>query len=418
MRFNKNTLQDSELLVDIKREAWDYRVIKRLRKLKITTYTQLFALLRDEQVNPQLRADICEEIGRLFLWIDKRRFVPPLLDTLKTTDESVLNNAIKALGNLESKRAISHISNIAIDKTRSYETRYAAIMALVEGIGDKEAIPALSKIMLDESDDIKIREDAIEQTAWLSDPSLVNTYIQLLSDTKPDMRFWAAYGFAIMLMRTDISAALGELDQAAAYDHIAPDHWWHIDREALYALENIYWKKILINDMASQHGVYIISPAPEYHTFQRLFNNWENDLRDKVQPPTLKIDAGWLTEKIVANWPQAKLNIRSPKPKTYLIDWMLEIDGELLIGGLHRDQNTVVISGSNIVVSAFTVWYRSIIDPKVFLFLYEWAMFAVEIKIGMSISDMDKAQNKRQISESNEQTGNYGWISEILPPPL
>lgn len=414
MTFNKNMIQDTELLVDIKREAWDYTVIKRLRKLKITTYTQLFSLLRDEHANPQLRADICEEIGRLFRWIDKRRFVPPLLDILKTTHESVLNNAIKALGNLESKRAIAPISSLAGDKARSYETRYAAIMALVEGIGDKEAIPVLSRIMLDGSDDIKIREDAIEQTAWLSDPSLVNIYTQLLADPEPDMRFWAAYGFAIMQMWTDISNALRELDSAAAYDHTAPAHWWHIDREALNALENIYWFKLDLDTTHSKQQVHIISPAPEYTTFQWRYNNWEDDLREKIRPPIMKVDVDWLTEKLTENWPQATLNIRSPKPQTYLVDWCIEIDDELLIGGLHRDQYTVVITGNRKAVHFFTAWYRTIIDPKEFLFLYEWAMLAVEIKVGMNSRDVENAERERWSEKNaiNERGIEYPWVIE------
>ncbi|MBA3870231.1 MAG: HEAT repeat domain-containing protein [Anaerolineae bacterium] len=412
MNFNKNTLQNAHLLQDLKREAWTADIIAALKTANVTTYEQLFSLIRDEQADPQPRADVCDEIRRLFNWIDKRRFVPPLLDALKTSHEPLLQNAIQALGNLESKRAVTPIINLVGNKTLSYDTRRFAILVLVE-IGDKNAIPSLVNIMFDSTDDIKIREDAIEQTAWFFDSSLVKTYIQLLSDPESDMRFWAAYGLTVM--RTDISAALRELDRVAAFDHVAPDGWWHIDREALDPLENIYWQRLgLRENEDSRKRIHVISPAPEYSTFKWLFNRWPYGEYKKLKPPSLKVDHRWLTKKLREEWPSIRLNIRKPRPQTYLLDWLIEIDGEPLIGGLHREQYAVVITGNLKAMRVFATWYRSIIEPKQYLFLYEWAGLATELKSGMSETgiEMEQADRDKHTNALDERDIKYPWVIE------
>jgi hypothetical protein len=217
--------------------------------------------------------------------------------------------------------------------------------------------------MLDQKDDRKVREDAIEHTAWFHEESLVTDYIALLSDPEPDMRFWAAYGLGVM--RTDISSALMELDRVAAFDHIAPDGWWHIDREALDPLENIYWQRLgLRKDGDSRERIYVISSAPEYTTLQWRFNQGPYGEHKKLMPPSLKVDHQWLAEKLAEEWPNIRLNVREPRPQTYLVDWLIEIEHEALIGGLHRDQYAVVITGSQKAVRVFAAWYRSIIEPE------------------------------------------------------
>jgi hypothetical protein len=412
LKVHKNALQNAQLLQDLKREAWTDDVIDRLKQANVTTYKQLFALIRDEQADLQLRMDVSDEIRRLFSWIDKRRFVPPLLDALKTSHEPLLQNAIQALGNLESKRAVKPISNLVGNKTLSYETRRFAVLALLE-VGDKQAVPSLLDIMFDSTDDIKIREDAIEQTAWFIDPSLVASYAKLLSDPEPEMRFWAAYGLGVM--RTDISVALSELDRVAAFDHTAPDGWWHIDREALDALENIYWQRLgLGSTKTSSKHVYLISPAHEYSTFKWLFNRQSESKHKRLLPPNLKIHLDWIGEKIQEKWPAAKLNVRNPRTQTYLVDWLMEIDGEPLIGGLHRDQYAIVITGSEKTVQVFAAWYRSIIPQEQYLFLYEWAGLAVELRPGMTAKavEAEQIQRDKHMNALNEQAIEYPWVIE------
>jgi hypothetical protein len=413
LKFSKNTLQNDQLLQDLKREAWADDVIDALRRAKIATYKQLFGFIGDNTKDPQLRADICDEIRRLFIWIDRRRFVPPLLEALKTDYEPLLQNAIRALGNLESKRAVPFIVDLVKNKALSYETRYFAILALTEGIGDSRAISALQQVMFDLNDDLKVRADAIEHSAWFHNQSLVTIYAQLLADSEQEIRFWAAYGLAVI--RVDISLALGELDRVAAFDHIAPDGWWHIDRESFKSLENIYWERLGLSDgKSSGESVYIISPMPEYTTFEWRFNRWPYGEYKKLAPPNLNVDSAWLAEKMQENWPSVKLNVREPKPLTYLVDWLVEIDGEPLIGGLHRDQYVIVMTGNKKAIRTFAAWYRSIIEPKQYLFLYEWSYLAVELRQGMSAADVEAEQVERSkhMSALEERAIDYPWVIE------
>ena len=67
MALDKNTIQNDQLLQDLKREAWADDVIKALRRGKILTYSELFTFLGDNTKDPQLRADICEEIRPICL---------------------------------------------------------------------------------------------------------------------------------------------------------------------------------------------------------------------------------------------------------------------------------------------------------------------------------------------------------------
>ncbi len=303
--------------------------------------------------------------------------------------------------------------NLVQDKTLSAETRYFAIIALCEGIRDPKAIPALRQVMFDQSDNLRVREDAIEHTAWFSEESLVANYIKLLSDPEPDMRFWSAYGLGIM--RTDIAPALNALDRVAAFDHIAPDGWWHIDREALDPLENIHWQLLDLSDgEISRKRVHIISPAPEYTTFEWQFNCWPPQEYKKLVPPTLKIDAEWFKEKLREGWSSIKLDIRHPRPQTYLTDWLVEIDNEPLIGGIHRDQYTVVLTGSLKAINVFAAWYWGVIEPEQYLFLYEWAGLAVELRPGMSVEDieMEARERSKYTNAIDERVVHYPWVIE------
>ena len=73
--------------------------------------------------------------------------------------------------------------------------------------------------------------------------------------------------------------------------------------------------------------------------------------------------------------------MRDPKPQAMILDWLAEIDGDLLMGGLHRDGYGVFITSHRGNIETFAKWYRSIIADEHKLYLYEWADEGKEIVV-------------------------------------
>lgn len=394
MKVKKSTVKDDHLLQDLRREAWNEEVIGALHEEGVTTYKQLFELIQNEQANPELRADVCDEIHRLYKWIDKRRFVPPLLKALRSSHERVRQNAIRALTNLDSKHAVEPIIELVCDQTQSWYMRYLAINGLYV-IGDKRAIPALRGIMFDKDDDVNARALAVEWTAHFHEPTLLDDYINLLSAPETELRFWAAFGLGIMWL--DITPALSELDRIAAFDDTVTPSCWHNDREALQGLERCYWRLLGLGEVESfkwHPELRLISPALEYSTFRTQYRQWDEDgswtLRP-LAPIEMRVEPKWLEANIRNRWPDAKVNIRQPRPQTYLLDWMVTVENNHLIGGLHRDQHALVLMGDEKLSIAFANWYRDLFPSEQTLYIYEWADFGTELKVGMTDANTQHA---------------------------
>jgi hypothetical protein len=384
---------DDQLIQDL--ETTYGEIIELLYQHDITTYSQLFAVLRDENADASLRLQICWALPHLSAVAGKRRVVPSLIDVLKSTNEHLQRDAAQALGSLGSRRAVFPLIELAQDKNQPEMARIFAITAL-QSIDDKRAIAPLTAIMFDQSDNLRVRAEAVEWTSHFADASSLPDYIALLSDSAADIRFWASFGLTQFF--TDISQALSELDRLVAFDHILPKHWgWHVDREAINPLEKAYiqvWKGY--SDDAKYY-TWLISPVPEYGTFFRQYRKWADEdwtYYTAAQPPpvTLDVDPAWLADRLREQWPDVQLNVRQPRPQAYLLDWRMSIEGVIFSGALHRDRYAVVATSDAEAVYAFTAWYRSIIAPEQPLFLYEWADIALELRPGMTASEIEAAE--------------------------
>src|SRR5262249_33475734 len=159
--------------------------------------------------------------------------------------------------------------------------------------------------------------------------------ISWLRHPSADIRFWAAYGLTNLRQTMDISPALNDLDQIVAFDHRVPVHWgWHVDREAVEALETIYYYPFPQDneDFFPSCCSYLISPAPEYFTFVTDYRRWTETWEYSTQPTPpviLKIEPEWLASQLEQRWQGIVLNNRQPRPHAYVLDWQLEIDGEI-----------------------------------------------------------------------------------------
>lgn len=372
-------MRDDNLLADLHNTPCPEQIVASLQAHTISTYSQLFAVLRDVNANDELRADACFAVMYLRDTIDSRRAVPPLLVALQSNAVKVREVAVRALGALEAKRAVDVLIQRVVDDTEDMLVRFNAIQALSHIAGER-VIVLFKQWIHDPALDIRIRATTLE---WIPEyDGFLDDCIRFLSDESADMRFWAAFRIP-QPGSSDISKARAALDHVAAFDHSLPVVWgWHVDREALRGLEHIDYAAIVGTDEISE--TWLISSASEFATYMNDFRQWRDDwLYDTLPAPlvNLHIDDAWLRASITDKWPQTQFNVRPAGQQTYLLDWHIVIDNQHLIGGLHRDAYAVVLTGEGEVVFQFASWFRSQISADVTLYLYEWAGTAIEIPL-------------------------------------
>jgi hypothetical protein len=377
-------MQDDQLISDLESQLpHTEEKIALLRQHGITTYSQLFALLRDESADAELREHGCWVLIWAREMVDKRRAVPPLLTFLHSAEAKGQQAAAHALGILRSRRAVPSL--IALIANRHLPAWFrAGITQSLCDITDPRISEFLRPVMFDQTEEVLVRSEAIE---WIEWPNAHNPedwlpgWITLLGDSASDIRFWAAY--RLSLYSGNLTSALSALDQLVAFDHSVPTYWgWHIDREAICALETAYmhaWMGYPEDDAdfcAYGSHPWLISPAAEYESHVRQYRQFTEGgvYETKPAPPvTLNIDPDWLTDQLRQQWPEVEINARQPRPQAYLLDWRMLVEKQILSGALHRDHYAVVLTGSTEAVKTFARWYRGIIPPEQPLFFYEWA---------------------------------------------
>jgi hypothetical protein len=353
---------------------------------------QHLALLRDPTASDEQKLDACWTVYTLGQNIDRRKVVPVIIKLLDSPNEKLRRMAATTLGHIDSKRAVKPLLKISTNRSEPLDMRTEALRALSFDQTDQTS-EVFRSLMFDTSENVEVRSMAIEWYPRNEGEAPIALWISLLADDLPDVRFWAAY--RLSQAWTDLSAAISALDRVAAYDHAVPQTWgWHVDREALLPLEQFYSvpyrrKKYDDPDVGNlpSYGMYLVSPAIEYWDFSQMHRRRHEDGTYETPPDHpvhLKLEADWLKTQIGLAWAEAAFNVRQPKPQTYLLDWYLQIDGQDLLGGLHRDQYGVVLSGKYEAVCAFAAWYRSVIAPEHRLYLYEWADPGAELTPGMT----------------------------------
>jgi hypothetical protein len=400
-------MQDDQLIQDLEpMSPYAAPTIAALRQGGITTYSRVFALIRDENADAELRATATWAMSWLRKIVDKRRSVSPLLTALQSTDEKVRCAAAHTLGMLESRRAIKPLMEFASDKNQSLRVRVDSILALCS-IDDQRNSDFLRKVAFDQGENVEVRSAAIEFSYDQDFNRTFQDWVKLLSDPASDIRFWSAYRLSQHF--DNITPSLSKLDHVVAFDHTLPEYWgWHVDREAMMALENAYmqhWMGITDEDgeYCSSFYTWLISPAPEYMTFIQNYRQMADDATyttAPISPVTLEIDPTWLADRLREQWLDAQLNARQPRPQAYMLDWRMTVDGKILSGALHRDRYAVVITADDIY--PFAAWYRSIITPEQPLFLYEWADYGVALHPGMSASDIETAKKGEDDSHTSK----------------
>jgi hypothetical protein len=436
----RNLNADLQMLVDTATDREHARILVEQVLTAAKSYDELYTLLKNPNADIETRRAVCDVVLRL-LWldrsqrqtpkrIDKRRAVPALLTAIDTDDFDLRRNgvdalgimsarraydaiyelafdssteayvggvrweAITSLGNLGDKRALKPLMKLAQDKNAGQTERIAAILAL-ESLNNQDAVPALMTILQDQSDVATIRGEAAERLASFYAPESIPVYIAALQDQSPDVRFWAAFGLYSITYSLDISTALPLLDHIVAFDDAVPQRWWHVGREALAPLGRL-WYRMRDNSIGDEDHwsiASLISPLLEYYDFQRA--SWQREGEEYhwhplEQSTTLRLDPAWLSNQLKQQWQDVRFNVIEPQPESLLLNWEINMPGGLLLGGLHRDGYSIMLTTTkgDDDVAAFAIWYRSIISPEHTLRLYEWADPGREILPDMTVAEL------------------------------
>lgn len=371
-----------------------------LRQQGIHTYSQLYALAADDQTEPELRSQVVDALRLLHQHLDRRKVRPVVLKLARSDNDGLREAGLRMLAYYRGQDVDDLLLRVMGDQADPH--RWAAIEALSYRHMETPVIEGFIRVIRDETDEVRTRAFALE---YIPDfEGIVDLCIDCLRHSNPDMRFWAAYRLGAADHMEDIAPARDVLDQVVAYDHNLPNDWgWHIDREALMALETIYFQPHVQSPEFNFEGgrrphMRLISPAAEYNAFVKQHRRGLEEgtpIKSDSTPIQLRLEPDWLQERIQEQWPDAKFNVREPRPTAYLLDWVIEIDGELVSGALHRDQYAVVIStrynmNAREGFDIFASWYRGLIDPAVPLYLYEWADEAEALPVGVNADQLRK----------------------------
>ena len=138
---------------------------------------------------------------------------------------------------------------------------------------------------------------------------------------------------------------------------------------------------------------YLISPLLEYADYQRA--SWQRDREEYHWQPleqstTLRLDPMWLSDQLKQQWQDVRFDVIEPRPESLLLNWEIDMPNGLLLGGLHRDGYSIMltITENDDDVAAFAIWYRSIISLEYTLRLYEWAYAGREIRPNMTVAEL------------------------------
>lgn len=392
-------MQDDQLLADLRALKYP-NYLERAVKLEqsgVHTYTKLLALIGDANTDPMLRADAIWDLFALHKKVDGRRSIPVLMNILLTEEGDLRRSAMRALGIMQSKRAVEKLVEIILNREESAQDRMDALNA-ASMYKDTRIEDAFEQMMHNEAEDVHLRALAIEWFPRYED--MFDTWLQFLTHESADLRFWAAFRL-VGFDSKELSRARAALDKLAANDDALPNFFgWQVGREALLPLENFYFAPFEQDRPEDStwtswqsHALWLVSPAPEYFTLQQKYRRWNADwVYENLPIPAfdLRVDVNWLRNEIGKAWTGVEFDVRQPKPQTYVLDWHLKIDGQNLLCGLHRDQYGVVLNGTDKAVYTFTAWYRSIIAPEHTLYLYEWADEGIELTPGITAEQIDQ----------------------------
>lgn len=357
----------------------------------------LLELLQNASADKDEHLAALDQLETMLENLDPGRVVQALMVLFNGTADAGLRQRtsylLASLGRETAQRLLPHACARGED-----ETVRLNILNALSGVTDPAAIDPLRAVIFDESDSILVRCAVIEWIWPFTSEDYLEPALQLLANPSPDIRFWTLFSLTNEARYAAVDPRLlAALDQIAAYDHALPLYWnWHNDREAFEALADLHYhpyrQPLEDEDEHPEYvSLYLLSPAAEYIRFSRRYRSQTPDGQGIIepQPPVeTKIEADWLRERIQTEWPSARFDVIPAPREVYLLDWLIEIDGQTLLGGLHRDQYAVLLKGADEIAYQFIDWYRSI-RPEKSLYVYNWADDGIELKPGETMAKFE-----------------------------
>lgn len=433
------------------------RHVRRVQRAGITTYDAAYAVLGDVWANVKLRYSVAEVLNlithlaywswpRVF-WIDRHKITPAVLIALQGKDEHLRwaamdlagslglkravplliqyaptnELAVRALGSIGDPRGIPVLAEIARNQSLENHERIHTIIALAElhPVGDDQIPAILHNIMFDTTNPSEIRALAAENLAHLWIPETIPSYIQLLTESDVELRFWAAFGLVTLGRTLDISAAIPVIDRTVAYDTEVLPQWWSVASEVMPALEDYWYRRLngCEDDQYCSGGPMLVSPLLEYHDFReagKVFD-LEKGIYEYMPIPqstTLSIDPAIFAKQITERWPAAKINVRHPQPEALILDWWMDAEEWPVMGGLHRNGYWVFLSGGETATLEFAMWLREIISSEYPLNIYGWADPGIEINATLGEIGFSEAE-RRAMNKWNEQVEEAKAVLEM-----
>lgn len=189
----------------------------------------LHDVLRAGRASEKVLIKVCWVLGRM----GDKRSVFVLLEALQNGSPGLRSAAARALGELQSARAVTPLIR-ALLRDDDAGVRMAAAHALGT-LRATEAFKSLVNTLRDRDEEPKVRGMAAEALAVLCDKRAVRPLIAALRDESVDVRFWATFALGELAS----TLALPELERIALTDDRVLPGWWAIKLEASNAVNAI-----------------------------------------------------------------------------------------------------------------------------------------------------------------------------------
>jgi HEAT repeat protein len=203
--------------------------LETVQKAGITSVAQLIEAVGDANRELPIRLNACS----LLAWLHESSATTALEHALEEgADEGLVWEAAKALVQLHAENAAPTLLRVL---NRGNSTKQSAAAWVLGWLGLSNTVPSLRATALNPHLEVTVRGHATEALGVMQAREAVPDLITLLSDSSPELRYWAAYA----LGQIGDSVSIPALERMASTDVAVLPHDRSLKQEALDALAAI-----------------------------------------------------------------------------------------------------------------------------------------------------------------------------------